>query len=373
MQMMHDIDGRLQEANKSRLQDEDTMKAMITQWFREFAAANMQTGFYRLFEETEYCRSESPSPFYPEHFQGFLTTTSGLGYDTSDTTTPIFSKDEMVLTSKALLMRHLGLSNSASVEEDVENIRRQGVNVATGGLEHARKLMSMAQFNEWIVSDSSKLLLVDGHCQNFCHGKTSPLSVFCASLASTLSQSDSLVILQYFCGHHAFDTGERSGGPLGLIKSLLGQLLQQPDDVLFQNVRIDKRLYDREDHDDVDSLCEIFGLLFSQINPSKVTILMLDEISEFEGARDGWVSGICLVADQLEYMVHYFKGAQKLKVLMTSANKSVMVSPRLPVEERVSLRGDGLPNHSTGRLVMSRSDLSLPQESSQGSPIYETQ
>lgn len=114
-------------------------------------------------------------------------------------------------------------------------------------------------------------------------------------------------------------------------------------------------------------------MLFSQMDPSKITICILDEISEFEGARNGWMNGMCLVADQLEYMVHHFEGPHKLKVLMTTANKSVMVSPRLPPEERASLRGYGLPNHSTGGLVISSSDLSLPREPSQRDIIYESQ
>ncbi|KAJ4423131.1 hypothetical protein N0V82_002260 [Gnomoniopsis sp. IMI 355080] len=283
MQILYDIAAKQQEVNATKLQDaQDIMKDVFRQWFRDFTRVNMQTGFYRLVEETEHCRR--------------------LGYDNIGISTPISSTNEMVLTSKTQLMKQLGLSNTGSVEGDVENIRRQGVNVSTGGFEHARKLMAITQFNEWLGSDNSKFLLVDGHCQDFGYGKTSPLSVFCASLGSTLAQSESLVILQYFCGHHTLDSGGISGGPVGLIKSLLGQLLHQPDDVLPQNVNIYKRLYDKEDHDDVDSLCEIFGLLFSQINPSKITICMLDEISEFEGARNGWNSGICLVADQLNYM-----------------------------------------------------------------------
>lgn len=299
-----------------------------------------------------------------------LTTNTGLGYD-SDITQSSTTKSETFFATKTQLIERLGLSHSGSVAEDVEIIRRQGTNVAAAGLEHARKLMAMAQFNEWLGNDDSELLLVDGHCQNFGNAKTSPLSVFCASLASTLAQSESLVLLQYFCGHHTLDSDSLPGGPLGLIKSLLGQLLHRPDDVLPRDVHLDRRLYDRADHDDVDHLCEIFGVLYSQINPAKITICILDGISEFEGAGRGWLDGICLVADQLSYMVHHFEGPQKLKVLMTSANKSVMVSPRLREEERTSLRGYGLPNHSTGRLVISDSDLSLPHVLSHGSSIHE--
>ncbi|KAJ4393273.1 hypothetical protein N0V93_002481 [Gnomoniopsis smithogilvyi] len=351
--ILYDIAARQKEATITGSQLEDAMKDVFRQVFREMAAANMQTGFYRLVEENEHRRR--------------------LGYDTNNLITPNSSKNELIFTSKIQLMARLDLSNTGSVEEDVEAIRRQGANVAAKGLEHARKLMAMAQFHEWLSDDNSRLLLVDGHCQNFGNGKTSPLSVFCASLASALGQSESLIILQYFCGHHALESGGIPAGPLGLIKSLLGQLLHQSDDVLPQSVEVDKRLYGMTDFDDVDCLCELFGMLFSQISPSKITICLLDEIAEFEGAHYGWMSGMCLVADQLKYMVHHYDGPQKLKVLMTSANKSVMVSQKIPAEERASLRGYGLPNHSTGRLVISSSDLSLPREPSQRDCVYERQ
>lgn len=269
-------------------------------------------------------------------------------------------------TTKIHLLQYLGLVNSGSVQEDVETIRRQGTNVAAEGLGHARKLLAMAQFNEWLANDDSKLLLVDGHCKSFGNNsKTSALSVFCASLASTLAQSDSLVVLQYFCGHHAMDSDSLPGGPLGLIKSLLGQLLRCPDDVLPQIVHLEQRLYDRADHEDIDHLCEIFGLLFSHINPAKITICIIDEIAEFEGERGGWVDDMRLVAAQLWHIVHHFDVPQKLKVLMTSANKSVAVTQQVKEEEKVSLRGYGLPNHSSGSLAIGDSDLSLPRSPSE--------
>lgn len=169
--------------------------------------------------------------------------------------------------------------------------------MVTEGLEHARKLLTTEQFTSWLSRDESNLLVVDGHCKSFAHGKTSPLSVFCASLASTLRRSGSLVILWYFCGSHTVDSGDLPGGPLGLIRSLLGQLLYHPDDVLPENLRVASNLYNRADHENIDHLCEIFGAVFSQINPMKITICLLDNIAEYEGAYRGWAAGMCLIAD----------------------------------------------------------------------------
>lgn len=265
----------------------------------------------------------------------------------------------MITITKDELLLCLNLGEVGSVIEDVNRIRQQGTNVAAEGREIARKIMVMSQFTEWMQTDESRMLLVDGHCKNLGNAKTSPLSVLCASLASNLSQSNSLVILQYYCGHHGLDTNGLPAGPLGLIKSLLSQLLRKSDDVLPANLQLGRELYERVRPDDVDSLCEVFAVLFSQIDPDKITLCIVDEIAEFEGERGRWGDGMSLIAFQLRWMVHKFSGPQKLKVLMTSANKSAVVSQILEENDKISFRGSGLPNHSPGRLVMSSSAFSF--------------
>lgn len=287
-----------------------------------------------------------------------LTPDSGIGCG-SNVETARSTRTEQVLITKDELLLYLKLGEAGSVIEDVNRIRQQGTNVAAEGRELARKIMVMAQFTEWMQKDESRMLLVDGHCKNLGNAKTSPLSVLCASLASNLAQSDSLVILQYYCGHYGLDTNDLPAGPLGLIKSLVAQLLRKSDDVLPNNLQLDRELYERVKSDDVDSLCEIFAVLFSQIDRDKITLCIIDEIAEFEGERGQWGDGMSLIAFQLRWMVHKFPGPQRLKVLMTSANKSAVVSQILEENDKISFRGSGLPNHSPGRLVMSSSAFSF--------------
>ncbi|KAG6358453.1 hypothetical protein INS49_014337 [Diaporthe citri] len=336
--MMRAIGDIAARQSDSRLQADNNMRDMFKECFREFLSSAMQTGLYRLVEETEYChrlgccRSIDP----PESMQA-----------------------EKILITKDNLLQHFKLSELGSVVEDVERIRQQGTNVASEGRELARKIMTLAQFTEWMQKDESRLILVDGHCKSLGNGKTSPLSVLCASLASNFAESNALVILQYYCGHHGLDSNGLPAGPLGLIKSLLAQLLRKSDDVLPKSLQLDRELYDRVEPDDVDGLCEIFGVVFSQIDPNKITLCIIDEVAEFEGARGGWSDGMGSVAFQLRWMVHKFQGPQRLKVLMTSANKSTVVTQILEEDDKISFRGTGLPNHRPGRLVMN-SSFSFP-------------
>lgn len=355
--MLREMNGMEARLSELRLTDDKRTRDILKECFREVLASRMQTGLYRLVEETEYCQSKSP-PYSP-HPCTCLTSVSGIGsYTNVDAPKPI--KTEKVLISKDDLLFHLNLHEVGSIVEDVDRIRQQGTNVASEGRELARKIMTMAQFTEWVQEDHSRLLLVDGHCKDLGNGKTSPLSVLCASLASNFAESDSLVILQYYCGHHGLDSNGLPAGPLGLIRSLLAQLLRKPDDVLPKELEVDRELYDRVNPDDIDYLCEIFGVIFSQINRNKITLCIIDEIAEFEGERGGWADGMSLVAFQLRWMVHQFQGPQRLKVLMSSANKSAVVSRLLEENDKISFRGSGLPNHSPGRLVMSNSGFSFP-------------
>lgn len=56
MQAIGDIAARQSE---SRLPDDKGMRDVLKDCFREVLASTMQTGLYRLVEETEYCQSKS--------------------------------------------------------------------------------------------------------------------------------------------------------------------------------------------------------------------------------------------------------------------------------------------------------------------------
>lgn len=57
MRAIGDITARQREL---RLPDDQAMKDILKECFQEVLASTMQTGFYRLVEETEYCKSKCP-------------------------------------------------------------------------------------------------------------------------------------------------------------------------------------------------------------------------------------------------------------------------------------------------------------------------
>lgn len=57
MQEMNDMETHL---SQLRLTDDKRTRDILKECFREVLASRMQTGLYRLVEETEHCQSESP-------------------------------------------------------------------------------------------------------------------------------------------------------------------------------------------------------------------------------------------------------------------------------------------------------------------------
>lgn len=57
--MMRAIEDIAAHQNESRLPGDKDMKDILKECFREVLASTMQTGLYRLAEETEYCQSKS--------------------------------------------------------------------------------------------------------------------------------------------------------------------------------------------------------------------------------------------------------------------------------------------------------------------------
>ncbi|KAL8392082.1 hypothetical protein RB599_004844 [Gaeumannomyces hyphopodioides] len=113
--------------------------------------------------------------------------------------------------------------------QHMRSLVSKGTQFEEGALGRAYYLLSTPAFKRWIGHASSSALLVEGHAIADVQDSVSPLSVFCAALAASLHDAGGGGggggVLFFAC-RLARNDGEL-GGPLGLAKSLLGQLLTQ--------------------------------------------------------------------------------------------------------------------------------------------------
>ncbi|KAF3001035.1 hypothetical protein E8E14_006231 [Neopestalotiopsis sp. 37M] len=207
----------------------------------------------------------------------------------------------------------------------------------------------MESFKNFVSPSSSGLLLVDGCCGDLCDGKVSPLSVICATLAATLDQTQSHVVLHFFCGRHCRPNDALSG-PGGLMESLIYQIIIYPG--LFDPEFNWESNVTREQlaNGDLAGLCSIFKRLIEFVNPQLTVYCILDGISEFETSLNGWLDQLKEVFEVLRGLTANTNDPQAgpyFKLLMTSAEKSTRISRLADASDRIALRAGNIS--SSGR------------------------
>ncbi|KAH8756369.1 hypothetical protein F5883DRAFT_429860 [Diaporthe sp. PMI_573] len=214
-------------------------------------------------------------------------------------------------------------------------------------------LANTNRFRHWLVHPHSDILLVDGHVGSQTSGRTSPMSVFCATLAQTLLEhaktatqhEHSEFVLYHFCGLHHNRSGNLEG-PLGLIRSLLGQLLQawprdSPPDAQFETSL--QGVGSGNTELEVRAACKVFQMLISTLPHGTTIHCIIDGISEFDTKLWERSRYLNLVVDCLRASATssgtLHKQEAHLKVLMTSADSSSKaMRESLARDHQISLR-----------------------------------
>lgn len=214
-------------------------------------------------------------------------------------------------------------------------------------------LANTERFRKWLVDLHSDILLVDAHVGSQTSGKTTSMSVFCATLVQSLldyskattQPGRSEFVLYHFCGLHHNKIGNLEGPP-GLIRSLVGQLLQawprdRPPDTPSETSLRDFGSGHTES--DVRAACQMFEKLVSVLPPGTTIHCIIDGISEFDTELWERSRYLKMVLDCLRALVMssstLHKNEAHLKVLMTSAHSSSKAMRELLTEEQqISLR-----------------------------------
>lgn len=140
------------------------------------------------------------------------------------------------------------------------------------------QLLSNPRFHHWIGSNNSDVLLIDGNSKLYAMSKCSPMSSLCAALISGLVQQKRAQIAYFFCGAHS-TFGDPVGGPAGLVRCLIAQLLAVGEfDIDF----IHSGLWNEQlQRGSLAALCGLFRELVAQFSDSTL-FCIVDGVSLFE-------------------------------------------------------------------------------------------
>lgn len=220
-------------------------------------------------------------------------------------------------------------------------------------LGQGRYLLAAPGFQRLLSSPAPGLLLVDGHCKEDCEGKVSPISVFCASLAAVMAQHPACMALHFFAGQHCFDDpGDQARGPRGLVRSLICQVLLYPNQPQPYLDWLTDTLINDVAEGDIGALCYLFTQLLQRVVGVSVVFCIVDSISEFERAQEGWCDDLSIVFDHLSSLCQSLRPGVSFKLLFTSAEKSTQLVWQTDRSEQVSLRAKNLlsPEKSAGAM-----------------------
>ncbi|KAK0711877.1 hypothetical protein B0H67DRAFT_611850 [Lasiosphaeris hirsuta] len=224
--------------------------------------------------------------------------------------------------------------------EDLQRVVDVGNTMTTQALQRGWWLMSTPAFHNWLGHPAqSDVLLVDGHCGAFAVGKTSPLSVFCASLAlSLLLTTPSTISLHHFCGQH-FSPQDSLRGPQGVLRGLITQLLQYPDTPEPSLGFVDDRVLAQLARRDVGTLVWLLHCLVRQVRPGVTVYCIIDNISALEGSLNDWGEALRQLARGLLAIAGDEKLGAAFKLLITSEDRSTDVIRWVPPEKHIVILG----------------------------------
>ncbi|OHE96255.1 hypothetical protein CORC01_08473 [Colletotrichum orchidophilum] len=206
----------------------------------------------------------------------------------------------------------------------------------------AEQVVDTPKFGDWAIAATSAELLLEG---NFGFDEShyiSALSVLSATFTQTLRIRDDSISLLFSCGLHPEeekkeeddDKGSSTIAGVSMIKSLIGQLLEQHRS--FNLTGLDRRIKQRLIKDgDLEELCAPFGWLFERL-PNRLTLVcFVDGAVHYE--IEPWEDELIKVVGCLLDLVRNEDMTFPVKILVTSPTPTESLQKLFDTEDKVSL------------------------------------
>ncbi|KAK4096692.1 hypothetical protein N658DRAFT_527585 [Parathielavia hyrcaniae] len=226
-------------------------------------------------------------------------------------------------------IQHPSIDLHAAVAEQADiSLEAQG---------QAQSLLQDESFLDWMARSHPCLVMVDADMEEATLDALSAISVLSGTLATSLMRAytqDAAVVVHFFCGLHAAP-GDPFHGPVGLVRSLLLQLLTKLDgrdpDMKGWNLDfIDDRdfLKSLEEHS-LPHLCEALHHLLYEFPPGTYVYCIVDSVSCFDVGP--LLRNLGDVMELFRRVVDDRKLAPIFKVLLTNPGESSWEIRNMPL------------------------------------------
>jgi hypothetical protein len=201
-----------------------------------------------------------------------------------------------------------------SIIDDVDIVLQQIGRIDASAQAQAQQLLSSQEFFRWIGPSRTETLYVQGNLRVANSARISVLSAVCATLSLNLSKNTDSVVLVVMCGLHEA-SNEPIGGPKGLIRSLIAQLLLAGLDLKLDF--ISTRSYSRliKAHD-LRSLAQTLRCLIESLPCNLTVVCILDGLTQFESSP--WLAELEEVVYTLNEIIRNRVLRPVVKLLVTT-------------------------------------------------------
>ncbi|KAH2192370.1 hypothetical protein KXW59_007024 [Aspergillus fumigatus] len=183
----------------------------------------------------------------------------------------------------------------------------------------------------WLNCLESDLILVDANIDDPGMPKTTPLSVLCATLVTSMvTAHPEDVVVFHFCGQH-FLPKDAWYGPNGLVRFLAMQLLVRLLDMKRCDLGFidDWGFVEGLENYDLSSLCDLLYHLIAQFSAQTTVYCVIDTISLFDNPRT--LTDLKTVMDCFHDIVRDTSLSPAVKILCTNPMRSKRTMKQLPI------------------------------------------
>ncbi len=262
--------------------------------------------------------------------------------------------------SQDRLLQILHLFDDNGEGTDLANISTSAVLVDRRDQGRAEQLISNPQFRQWMVQARSTELLVHGHMKP-SRTSVSALSLFSAAIVQNLRQNQQFCTLAFFCGEHSDPLQDPLAGGVGIIKSLISQLLHQhrfdDADLAIATRQIDLGALE-EGVDDVEQLCRLFVGLVRRLRSDVTLFCVLDSVNAYDDPEFMQGLGVERVLFEVLSLTRDAKVRTHVKILLTSPTSTATIWQGFEEGDVVSMVGQpkGDKRFDDGRLARQLED-----------------
>ena len=208
------------------------------------------------------------------------------------------------------------------------------------GITESKGVLESRRFQEWLGSDASAVLFIEGGFSSQSYGRNTPMSLISTAVIESFEDHEPAIAIHFFCGSHT-SSRDPVKGPHGMMRSLICQILRlfsvKLDFVTSHRYREQLQTYN------LRTLCHCFAKLIKQLPMDTVLICVIDSINLFE--KKDWEEDCRKVVNDLQDLADDDELGALFKLLMTSPSRSRYVGGMLPAQCRILMPG----NESGGR------------------------